>query len=709
MTDAIQNGEVGSSVRAKLNENFVDVSALKAEAALSFDTVAALLADSTLTYVTAPAGSIVEAGGFRYEVAASAATDQHVSTAGGVKLYVQKEASGYDVTAFGAVGDGTTDDTAIIQSAIDAVSAAGGGQIWFPSGVYGVSDVTGAITLSRRAALRLKSGVVLAGVGAGLSLIRRLGTDMAFDLVQAEGAGTFPSVTQTMGVRGITLDGSSQNRVDGEAGTGDNGDGFNLWLFNVRAPVAQDLVSINSASWGVRLERCIGGTDVGNIRTEHGADVNADGVHFVDCRDMSCSGFEISTKGDDGFIVEAKSFDIRNLHLTGVTVRCPLEVTAAGRGVLVFRETLGGTLTTTLNMDNIKIEAVTQNCGGANNAGAGLAVVVEAATLRNSVFDIQSDACTRGMIVRAGTDTLSGVIENCIFRLVDRNAVATPTQFSVGAAAGSRIESNRCEIMQFNPADGQSGVILRGDRWTGYINVDYNPNGTKVSPGSAVNVLTANSSLAITARGSDKNINLLNETQNTTISLGALSGAVTRDIEINGTAVDTIFVGGSVTGSVTGATAATRFLGTEGVNNTVFVGDFGVGASTLDLITDWDNIALATGWYGTNSSTSSGTAPGGYTGGNLNGVVNFVSYSSGNKVQTFVSFGASPPTMWFRRYSGGAWGNWFRNQTITTSTTAARPTVGLVAGLEHFDTTLNKPIWRDSVNSGWIDATGATV
>ena len=78
MTDAIQNGEVGSSVRAKLNENFVDVAALQAEAALSFDTVAALLADSTLTYVTAPAGTIVEAGGFRYAVAASAATDQHV-------------------------------------------------------------------------------------------------------------------------------------------------------------------------------------------------------------------------------------------------------------------------------------------------------------------------------------------------------------------------------------------------------------------------------------------------------------------------------------------------------------------------------------------------------------------------------------------------------------------------------------------------------
>lgn len=51
-----------------------------------FTTVAALLAD-TGTYTTYAAGQIVEAGGFRYQVAASGASDQHVTTAGGVKLY----------------------------------------------------------------------------------------------------------------------------------------------------------------------------------------------------------------------------------------------------------------------------------------------------------------------------------------------------------------------------------------------------------------------------------------------------------------------------------------------------------------------------------------------------------------------------------------------------------------------------------------------
>lgn len=42
----------------------------------------------------------------------------------------------YNVKAYGAVGNGSTDDTAAIQSAIDACKAAGGGIVWFPSGTY---------------------------------------------------------------------------------------------------------------------------------------------------------------------------------------------------------------------------------------------------------------------------------------------------------------------------------------------------------------------------------------------------------------------------------------------------------------------------------------------------------------------------------------------------------------------------------------------
>lgn len=44
-----------------------------------------------------------------------------------------------------------------------------------------------------------------------------------------------------------------------------------------------------------------------------------------------------------------------------------------------------------------------------------------------------------------------------------------------------------------------------------------------------------------------------------------------------------------------------------------------------------------------------------------------------------------------------------------SGTTAERPNSAAVTGMQYFDTTLNKPIWRNAANTGWVDATGATV
>src|SRR5207247_8599000 len=45
----------------------------------------------------------------------------------------------YNVRAYGAVGDGVTNDRRAIQSAIDAAEAAGFGIVYFPPGTYMVS------------------------------------------------------------------------------------------------------------------------------------------------------------------------------------------------------------------------------------------------------------------------------------------------------------------------------------------------------------------------------------------------------------------------------------------------------------------------------------------------------------------------------------------------------------------------------------------
>ena len=67
--------------------------------------------------------------------------------------------SGYNVTRFGAVGDGETLNTEAIQAAIEACSESGGGIVIFPAGTY----LSGTLMLRDHVNLHLQEGATLLG------------------------------------------------------------------------------------------------------------------------------------------------------------------------------------------------------------------------------------------------------------------------------------------------------------------------------------------------------------------------------------------------------------------------------------------------------------------------------------------------------------------------------------------------------------------
>jgi hypothetical protein len=106
--------------------------------------------------------------------------------------------------SFGAKGDGRTDDTAAIRSALAATPS--GSSLVFPTGVYMISST---ISPERRIVLRGDSAMITGGAGSPVALIKKKsgmnGPAIEFSNVQAQGSAML----------GLDVDGEPGNRGDG--------------------------------------------------------------------------------------------------------------------------------------------------------------------------------------------------------------------------------------------------------------------------------------------------------------------------------------------------------------------------------------------------------------------------------------------------------------------------------------------------------------
>lgn len=263
----------------------------------------------------------------------------------------------YDVYNFGAKGDGLTNDTRSIQSAVESCFEAGGGKVLLAGGKF----VSGTIYLKSNVHLYIEAGAVL------------LGSDKAEDYPVTPSAfasytGTF--VTNKMLIyaesaenisisgRG-TIDGRGDALADGSHGSPSFSLRPRIIHFRGCENISiRDVKLINAASWVQSYQSCrnllIDGItvdsrpnkDIEKPRFQDAESRNNDGLDLIDCQDVRISNCFIDS-GDDGICL--KSFDpdayCRNITITN----CIISTNASG--IKIGTETSG-------NFEDILI----QNC-----------------------------------------------------------------------------------------------------------------------------------------------------------------------------------------------------------------------------------------------------------------------------------------------------------------------------------------------------------
>jgi hypothetical protein len=474
------------------------------------------------------------------------------------QLVTLSTASGiYYVEDYGAVGNNSTDDRVAIQAAIDAATAAGGGTVWLTQGKTYLVSNSGVDFGGIDRSILLKEGVYLDGGGT----IARHGTAMDFTLIVGAGAPAFPNVTAEMGLRNITVDGRASTRVDGQAGTGANDDGFNIWLYRLRNPVCENVISLDSANMNFRIESCMGGANINRLTVRSGADVNADCVHIIDCQNLSGHGFELYTEGDDGFVIEAKDFDVSNLSFSGIVVRAPASgVSSARRAIIVLRDTNVGT--TTRNIYDVSLQGTVYD-----SDYAAMYVKATAANIFGCSFDVVSNNSFAGLQIEVGNALGAGAVYANRFNIVASDCLERGVYMFTDGLGGT-VEGNTLNAIIYNPGDGFSGARLIGDRWLGSISVDYDPNADKVSPAAAINCSALqDSDFTVSVVGGSYCIQLPAASDNNTFRIASLTGGVTGAVIIDSGSTGNTFIGGRISGTVTNNGGTTnQFIGVNGIS-----------------------------------------------------------------------------------------------------------------------------------------------
>jgi hypothetical protein len=206
----------------------------------------------------------------------------------GIKWAAAPSSPMFNVKDYGAKGDGSTDDTSSIQSAIDAASTAGGGTVWFPAGTYMVTPTTNpALTVTT-------DGIKLVGAARKKSIVKKTANGVLLSMNGPSSDISGATHLHYCSIESLTLHGNSKS-------------GLMLRLYYANNLVFRDMyvlgnvdTAIDTAEfWDSRfenmvIESCGGGigTTTPNVLLRNSAASSGFGyspdsvnqIHFISCR-----------------------------------------------------------------------------------------------------------------------------------------------------------------------------------------------------------------------------------------------------------------------------------------------------------------------------------------------------------------------------------------------------------------------------------------